>query len=91
MPGSPAIGNGSSAVVPAILTTDQRGLARGSLVDIGAYQTSLVVQSTSGSVATTPIDQLTLPGAVSLANSFAGPVTISFNPAVFAHDAERLL
>ncbi len=84
LPGSPAIGNGSSGVVPAILTTDQRGMPRGSLVDIGAFQTSLVVQSTSGSVITTPIDQLTLPGAVSLATSFAGPIAISFSPAVFA-------
>ncbi len=86
LPGSPAIGAGSSGVVPAELTTDQRGLPRGSLVDIGAYQTSLVVESTSGSVSviTAPINQLTLPGAVSLAEKFAGPIAISFSSVVFA-------
>jgi hypothetical protein len=83
LPGSPAIGAGSTGVVPADLTTDQRGMPRGSLVDIGAFQTSLVVQSTSGSVITAPIDQLTLPGAVSLAKEFAGPIAISFSPTVF--------
>ena len=36
LPGSPAIGAGSSAYGP---TTDQRGVARGASVDIGAFQT----------------------------------------------------
>jgi Right handed beta helix region len=78
--GSPAIGKGS--VAPGV-TTDQRGLARSPVaVDIGAFQTSLVVESTDGSVNKTPA-QLTLPGALSLANDFGGPIVISFDPAVF--------
>jgi hypothetical protein len=79
MPGSPAIGKARSLVG---VTTDQRGLPRGASVDIGAYQTSLVVTSTAGPVNTDPA-QLTLAGAVSLANAFAGPVAITFDPAVF--------
>ena len=77
--GSPAIGKG---VAVSATTTDQRGLARGAVVDIGAFQTSLVVESTGGSINKTPA-QLTLPGAVSLAKDFAGPIAISFDPAVF--------
>ena len=46
LPGSPAIGKG---IVLSGGTTDQRGLIRGATVDIGAFQTSLVVESTSGS------------------------------------------
>ena len=83
--GSPAIGKGIMADYPGTstpITTDQRGAPRGSVVDIGAFQTSLVVESTSGSVDTTAAD-LTLPGAVSLANQFAGSA-ITFDPAVFA-------
>ena len=79
LPGSPAIG---AAVVVSGVTTDQRGLIRGTTVDIGAFQTSLVVESTAGSVVTTAAG-LTLPGAVSLANQFAGSA-ISFDPTVFA-------
>ncbi len=79
LPGSPAIG--AAAVVSGV-TTDQRGLIRGGTVDIGAFQTSLVVESTSAANVTTAAG-LTLPGAVSLANQFAGE-TISFDPAVFA-------
>ena len=77
--GSPAIGKGTQV---GGITTDGRGLARGAVVDIGAFQTSLVVESTLGSINKTPA-QLTLPGAVSLAKDFAGPVAISFDPAVF--------
>ena len=79
LPGSPAIGAGSAV---SGVTTDQRGLIRGSPVDIGAFQTILVVESTSASVVTTAAG-LTLPGAVTLANQFAGSA-ISFDPAVFA-------
>lgn len=45
MPGSPAIDNGSDAIIPSGITMDQRGLARisGSSVDIGAFE---VQQST---------------------------------------------
>ena len=79
LPGSPAIGKG---VPTGGISTDQRGLTRGGLVDIGAYQTSLLVESTFGFTRTDP-DRLTLAGAVSLANSFAGPVAINFDPEVF--------
>ena len=77
--GSPAIGAGTTV---SGVTTDQRGLIRGGTVDIGAFQTSLVVESTSASLVTTAAG-LTLPGAVSLANQFAGSA-ITFDPAVFA-------
>ena len=77
--GSPAIGKGTAVNG---VTTDQRGLIRGKIVDIGAFQTTLVVESTGGGVDTTPA-QLTLAGAVSLANQFTGPVVVSFDPAVF--------
>jgi fibronectin-binding autotransporter adhesin len=78
LPGSPAIGEGAfnASNVPA---TDQRGAPRGTVVDIGAVQNSLVVESTSGSVDTTFAD-LTVPGAVVVANQFAG-AAISFDPA----------
>ena len=79
VPGSAAIGKGTAVNG---VTTDQRGLPRGALVDIGAYQTSLVVESTAGSVNTDPAP-LSLAGAVSLANGLAGPITITFDPAVF--------
>ena len=86
LPGSPAIGKGITADYPGTstpITTDQRGAPRGSVVDIGAVQASLVVESTSGSVVTTPLADLTLPGAVSLANQFADSA-ITFDPTVFA-------
>ena len=77
--GSAAIGMGTAV---SGVTTDQRGLTRGSVVDIGAFQTSLVVESNSGTVVTTAAG-LTLPGAISLANQFAGSA-ITFDPKVFA-------
>src|SRR5262249_51206603 len=80
--GSPAIGKG--AVISG-LTTDQRGAPVGSVVDIGAFQTSLVVKSTSGSVVTTAAG-MTLPGAVSVANQFPG-MAITFDPTVFVTPA----
>jgi Right handed beta helix region len=79
LPGSPAIGKGTPV---SGVTTDQRGLARGAFVDIGAFQYSLVVESTAGPVNADPA-QLTLAGAVSLADALAGPIAISFDPAVF--------
>jgi hypothetical protein len=79
-PGSPAIGKGTA--VPGV-TTDQRGVPRGTTIDIGAYQYSLVIESNAGSVNTAPA-QLTLAGAVSLTDVFAGPVRITFDPAVFS-------
>jgi hypothetical protein len=79
LPSSRAIGKGT--VVNGI-TTDERGMIRGALVDIGAYQYSLFVESADGSVNTSPA-QLTLPGAVSLTNAFGGTSGVTFNPAVF--------
>ncbi len=85
LPGSPAIGKGIVADYPGTsitISTDERGIPRGSLVDIGAVQASLVVDSTAGSVDTSTA-ALTLPGAVVLANQF--PYSdISFDPVVFA-------
>jgi predicted outer membrane repeat protein len=79
-PGSAAIAAG--ATDPS-LTTDQRGLIRGNTVDIGAVQTSLVVETTAATVDTTAAN-LSLPGAVSLANQFGG-TAISFDPTAFAN------
>jgi hypothetical protein len=79
LPGSAAIGKG---IAIRSVTTDQRGLPRGTLVDIGAYQTTLLVKSTAGPVNTDPA-QLTLAGAVNLANALAGPIAIGFDPKVF--------
>ena len=50
LPDSLAIGAGTTV---SGLTTDQRGLIRGNTVDIGAFQTSLVVESPSAAVVTT--------------------------------------
>ena len=84
LPGSPAIGAGGDAITGlTIPTTDQRGLIRGTTVDIGAFQTSLVVESTLGS-GSEIASVLTLPGAVNLANAYPGPIAISFDPVVFA-------
>ena len=74
LPGSPAIGHGIAVIG---ITTDQRGLIRGPVVDIGAFQTSLVVESSAGTVNTTAAG-MTLPGAISLADQFAGTATITF-------------
>ncbi len=85
LPGSPAIGSGIVTDYPGTSTpisVDERGMPRGSLVDIGAFQTSLVVESSSGSVDTNAAG-LTLPGAVLLTNQFPYTV-ISFDPVVFA-------
>jgi hypothetical protein len=79
LPSSPAIGKGT---VENGVATDQRGQIRGAVVDIGAYQHSLQVESTDGSVNTNPAE-LTLPGAVFLADAFGGPSGVTFDPAVF--------
>ncbi len=77
--GSPAVAAG---IAVGGVTIDERGVGRGSVVDIGALQVNrLVVESSSGAVSTTPAT-LTLPGAVSLADQYADTV-ITFGPAVF--------
>ena len=61
-----------------------RGASRFAWSISAAVQSSLVVESTAGAVDTTAAG-LTLPGAISLANQFAG-VSITFDPVVFATD-----
>ncbi len=87
LPGSPALGKGTAADYPGTttpITTDQRGFpVDAPNPDIGAFQgVNLEVESTSGSVDMQP-SSLTLPGAISLANSLER-TTITFDPAVFA-------
>ena len=77
LPGSPALGAGISG--PGIPTTDQRGAPRGSLVDIGAFQASLVVMSTSGTVDITAAN-LTLPGAALFPGSASPSTRLSSPP-----------
>ena len=58
LPGSPAIDGGNNALIPAGITTDQRGLARivDGVVDIGAFESNLfTITVTSGSGQATPI------------------------------------
>ncbi len=85
LPGSPAIGAGSASITGlTIPATDQRGLILGTSVDIGAFQSSLIVTSTSGAVDGTPqAASLTLPDAVNLSDQFAVD-SISFSSTVFA-------
>ena len=52
------------------------------MVDIGAFQSSLVVESNAGSVVT-DASTMTLPGAVALADQFARS-SITFDPTAFA-------
>ena len=58
LPGSPAIDAGNNALIPAGVTTDQRGLARivDGIVDIGAFESNLfTIAATSGSGQSTGI------------------------------------
>ena len=85
--GSPAIGAGSDSIQGVTVpTTDQRGLLRGEVVDIGAVQISLVVESSSGTIDASPAAaSLTLPDAVSLADQFRySAIDITFDPTAFA-------
>ena len=52
------------------------------MVDIGAFQASVVVESAAGTVDTQPAS-LSLPGAVSLADQYGGGL-ITFDKAIFA-------
>ena len=86
LPGSPAIGAGSIALIPAGVTTDQRGYARivGGTVDIGAYEAQsipLVVNTTVDGG--TPVGTIDLREAVDLANIQSGAATITFDKNVF--------
>ena len=58
LPGSPAIDAGNNALIPAGITTDQRGLIRivNGTVDIGAFESSeFTIAVTSGSGQSTPV------------------------------------
>ena len=82
-PGSPAIGKGTAL---SGVSSDQRGLALDSPIDIGAFQSPagpLVVNTTTDSAAT-PLGELSLRQAVNLANVLPGDPTITFNSTVFA-------
>ena len=70
------------------ITTDQRGMIRGDVVDIGADQVVLQVESASATVDTT-VAGLTLPGAVSLANQYADSVIV-FDPEVFGSPEQTI-
>ena len=77
LPGSAAIGAGLGR---SNINTDQRGAPRATSgpVDIGAVQVSLVVESGAGTVDTS-LPSLTLPGAVSLADTYADSlITFAF-------------
>ncbi len=81
LPGSPAIGAGAASS----LSTDQRGFARGSSVDIGAFQTqsatTLVVSNTGDSGAAP--GQYDLRGAVNVAGTMKTATTVKFDSTVF--------
>ena len=88
LPGSPAINAGNNALIPAGVTTDQRGFARivDGTVDIGAYEyqaVALVVNTTADGIAV-PLGKVSLRGAVDLANVTPGAQTVTFDPTVFA-------
>ena len=58
LPGSPAIDAGNNALIPAGVTTDQRGLPRivNGIVDIGAFESSgFTIAVTSGSGQSTAV------------------------------------
>ena len=58
LPGSPAIDAGNNALIPAGVTTDQRGLPRivNGIVDIGAFESSgFTIAVTSGSGQSTDV------------------------------------
>ncbi len=82
LPGSAAIGKG---ITVNGVTTDGRGFARGSSVDIGAFQTQagLVVNTTVDGTGS-PAGDLSLRQAVNLANVLTGGTAITFNSTVFA-------
>ena len=78
LPGSPAIGGGTTTGAPA---TDQRGQPRTGTIDIGAFQgqgTTWVVNDASDGVGSAP-GQLSLRQAINLANALGTADTITFS------------
>jgi CSLREA domain-containing protein len=89
--GSPAIGAGNINLVPADITTDQRGQPRffNGKVDIGAYQLQVVlvpsfVVNTTSDFSDPSDGKTTLREAIASANALPGH-TITFDPTVFAN------
>ncbi len=97
--GSPAFDAGNNALVPAGLTTDQRGLPRvfDGTVDIGAFESQTVLAGPSLVVNTTLDDltvgdnKTTLLEAIILTNNKLGGGTITFDPAVFPADGSATI
>jgi len=87
LPGSPAIDAGNNALIPAGITTDQRGYPRivNGSVDIGAYEAQSIplVVNTTADGAGCPLGKLDLRGAVDLADILPGAQSITFDPSVF--------
>ncbi|MGO9462978.1 MAG: beta strand repeat-containing protein, partial [Isosphaeraceae bacterium] len=84
--GNPAVGAGVIADDPGTgmpITTDQRGLIRGSSVDIGAFQTNPLVINTTVDGTTSPFGDLSLRQAVNLANVLDAAESITFSTTVF--------
>ncbi len=82
LPGSPAIGGGTSTGAPGF---DQRGFPRSGSVDIGAFQTqSAIVVDTRVDGSGSPYGDLTLRQAVNLANVLPTADTIRFAQSFFA-------
>ena len=78
LPGSPAIGGGTTTGAPA---TDQRGQPRTGTIDIGAFQgqgTTWVVNDAADGVGSAP-GQLSLRQALNLANALGTADTITFS------------
>ena len=78
LPGSPAIGGGTTTGAPA---TDQRGQPRTGPIDIGAFQgqgTTWAVNDASDGVGSAP-GQLSLRQALNLANTLGTADTITFS------------
>ena len=83
--GSPAIGAGNHALIPAGVITDQRGFALKTPPDIGAFQTQArLVANTTIDGASSPLGDLSLRQAVNLANVLGSAQKITFDPTVFA-------
>jgi hypothetical protein len=87
LPGSPAIGGGSTAgPSTGQPLTDQRGFLRGTSIDIGADQhlTATTFEVAVTGDAGAPDGEFDLRGAVNMASLAQGDCTITFDPSVFS-------
>jgi CSLREA domain-containing protein len=80
LPGSPAINAGTSTGAPP---TDQRGAGRSDAVDIGAYEYSLVVDTTGDETDGINAGKVSLRDAIAAATANPGADTITFAPSLF--------